>query len=169
MTDPPSHRPRRPRRPRRAAALLLFAALPPCALCRAAPAGPAGTAVQATRTGQGAPAVPASPAAVAGAEAVAAPAAPAAPAVAEAPPLTLDQIMADPDWIGNPPEKPYWAGDGRAVYFERKRQGSPLRDLYRLRLDEREPRLVPDAQRAAAGAPGGAISRHRQSNAYARP
>ncbi|HEY6324113.1 MAG TPA: prolyl oligopeptidase family serine peptidase [Thermoanaerobaculia bacterium] len=76
--------------------------------------------------------------------------------------------MADPDWIGNPPENPYWAGDGRAVYFERKRQGSPLRDLYRLRLDEREPRLVPDAGRGAAGASGGAISRDRRWMTYAR-
>jgi len=76
--------------------------------------------------------------------------------------------MADPDWIGNPPENPYWAGDGRAVYFERKRQGSPLRDLYRQRLDEREPRLVPDAERGAAGAAGGAVSRDRKRRAYVR-
>ena len=92
-----------------------------------------------------------------------------APAAAAAPDeLTLEQIMADPDWIGNPPEAPYWAGDGRAVYFERKRQGSPLRDLYRLRLDEREPRLVPDAERGAAGAPGGAVSHDRRWMTYAR-
>src|SRR5689334_921924 len=37
--------------------------------------------------------------------------------------LTLEQIMADPDWIGTPPENPYWADDGSAVYFERKRTG----------------------------------------------
>jgi dipeptidyl aminopeptidase/acylaminoacyl peptidase len=136
---------RRPHRSRRAAAPLLLVALTPFALCRAA--GAAGMAVQAAAAGQPAPA-----------------AAP-APAPAE---LTLEQIMADPDWIGNPPEDPYWAGDGRAVYFERKRQGSPLRDLYRLRLDEREPRLVPDAERGGAGAPGGAISRDRRWMTYVR-
>ena len=32
--------------------------------------------------------------------------------------------MADPDWLGKPPEEPYWADDGSAVYFERKREGS---------------------------------------------
>ncbi|HYL05859.1 MAG TPA: prolyl oligopeptidase family serine peptidase, partial [Thermoanaerobaculia bacterium] len=86
-------------------------------------------------------------------------------AVAE---LTLERIMADPDWIGNAPEKPYWADDGRAVYFERKRQGSPLRDLYRLPLGEREPRLVADAERGAADAPDGDVSRDRKAKVYAR-
>jgi dipeptidyl aminopeptidase/acylaminoacyl peptidase len=80
--------------------------------------------------------------------------------------VTLEQIMADPDWIGNPPEKPYWSDDGRAVYFERKRQGSPLHDLYRLQLDERQPRLVGDAERGAAGAPDGDISRDRKWKVY---
>src|SRR5215213_1098587 len=46
--------------------------------------------------------------------------------------VTLEKIMSDPDWIGTPPENPYWADDGRAVYFERKRTGSDVRDLYRL-------------------------------------
>jgi dipeptidyl aminopeptidase/acylaminoacyl peptidase len=147
MTDLRWRRLRRPHRSRGAvpagfAAMLLLAALIPCVLARAAPAAP--------------PAVRASPASTAP---------PAAPAREE---LTLEQIMADPDWIGNPPENPYWAGGGRAVYFERKRQGSPLRDLYRLRLDEREPRLVPDAERGAAGAPGGAISRDRRWMTWAR-
>src|ERR1700680_2786261 len=147
MTDLRWRRLRRPHRSRGAApagsaAMLLLAALIPCVLARAAPAAP--------------PAMRASPASMAP---------PAAPAREE---LTLEQIMADPDWIGNPPKNPYWAGDGRAVYFERKRPGSPLRDLYRLRLDERQPRLVPDAERGAAGAPGGAISRDRRWMTYAR-
>jgi dipeptidyl aminopeptidase/acylaminoacyl peptidase len=81
---------------------------------------------------------------------------------------TLELIMADPDWIGNPPEEPYWADDGRAVYFEQKRQGSPLRDLYRLPLGERAPRLVADAEHGAADAPDGDISRDRKWKVYAR-
>jgi dipeptidyl aminopeptidase/acylaminoacyl peptidase len=76
--------------------------------------------------------------------------------------------MADPDWIGNPPEKPYWADDGRAVYFERKRQGTELRDLYRLQLDEVAPRLVPDTERGAAGAAGGDFTRDRKWKTYVR-
>ncbi len=132
---------RRPHRSRCAAMPPLLVALTPYILSAVA----AGMAVQAVAAGQTAPA-----------------------AASSQPGLSLEQIMADPDWIGNPPENPYWAGDGRAVYFERKRQGSPLRDLYRLRLDAREPRLVPDAERGAAGAPGGAISRDRRWMTYAR-
>ena len=30
--------------------------------------------------------------------------------------------MADPDWIGNPPEDPYWSDDGRSIYYERQRE-----------------------------------------------
>ncbi|HEV3455057.1 MAG TPA: prolyl oligopeptidase family serine peptidase [Thermoanaerobaculia bacterium] len=94
---------------------------------------------------------------------------PSAFAQSAAPPeLTLERIMADPDWIGNPPEKPYWADDGGAVYFEQKRQGSPLRDLYRLPLGEREPRLVADAERGAADAPAGDVSRDRKGKVYVR-
>jgi dipeptidyl aminopeptidase/acylaminoacyl peptidase len=44
--------------------------------------------------------------------------------------LSLEQIMADPDWLGNPPERAFWDADNRTVYFRQKRQGSALRDLY---------------------------------------
>ena len=43
--------------------------------------------------------------------------------------LSLEQIMADPDWLGNQPEGAYWGPDNRTVYFQQKRQGSELRDL----------------------------------------
>ena len=39
--------------------------------------------------------------------------------------LTLEQIMADPDWIGNPPENPYWSDDGGSIYYERRARGEP--------------------------------------------
>ena len=44
--------------------------------------------------------------------------------------LTLEQIMADPDWLGNQPEGAYWGPDNRSVYFQQKQQGSELRDLF---------------------------------------
>ncbi len=55
------------------------------------------------------------------------------PALAQ-PVLTLEQAMADPDWIGNPPEGAYLNIAGDAALFERKRDGSNLRDLWRLDL-----------------------------------
>jgi len=66
---------------------------------------------------------------------------------------TLELIMSDPDWIGNPPEDPYWSDDGAAVYYEQKRVGEDFRDLYRLGLADGEARLVDRAQPPAdAGA-----------------
>jgi dipeptidyl aminopeptidase/acylaminoacyl peptidase len=58
----------------------------------------------------------------------------AAPAVAASAstPLDLETVMANPDWIGQAVESPYWSVDGRSVYYSLKRDGSPLRDLYRV-------------------------------------
>src|SRR5690606_33623984 len=50
----------------------------------------------------------------------------------------LEQIMADPDWIGPAVESPYWALDGRSVLFQLKREGSPLRDRFRIDLGSGE-------------------------------
>jgi dipeptidyl aminopeptidase/acylaminoacyl peptidase len=79
-----------------------------------------------------------------------------AAAAPEASPLTLEQIMADPDWIGNVPEDPYWSDDGRAVYYEREREGigKQRKDLYRIDLATGKATLVEPAQRARADAPG---------------
>ena len=52
------------------------------------------------------------------------------PLAAPAGELTLEQIMADADWLGNAPQDAYWGADNRTVYFEQKRQGSKLKDLY---------------------------------------
>lgn len=49
-------------------------------------------------------------------------------------PVTLERIMADPDWIGNKPENAYWDDSSQAVYYERKRAGERIRDPYRLTL-----------------------------------
>src|SRR5210317_873383 len=53
-----------------------------------------------------------------------------APALVLAQDLTLEQIMADPDWLGNQPEGAFWGADSRSVFFQQKQQGSELRDLY---------------------------------------
>ena len=82
----------------------------------------------------------------------------AAPARAE---LTLEQIMADPDWIGAPVEQAYWAADGSAVYYRLKRAGSPLRDLHRVALgDGGDTALAPAAPSRAwrTSTPSGSAS-----------
>jgi hypothetical protein len=49
---------------------------------------------------------------------------------AGAAPVTLDQAMAHPDWIGNPVETAWWSWDGKQVLYKQKRDGSPVRDVY---------------------------------------
>jgi dipeptidyl aminopeptidase/acylaminoacyl peptidase len=46
--------------------------------------------------------------------------------------LTLEKIMADPDWIGPPVRDAYWSADGKAVYYSLKRIDSPIVDLHRI-------------------------------------
>lgn len=46
--------------------------------------------------------------------------------------ITLEQIMADPDWFGRAPESGYWGDDSNTVYYQQKQLGNPLRDLYAL-------------------------------------
>ena len=65
---------------------------------------------------------------------------------AELPPLSLEQIMADPDWLGNAPENAFWGADSRNLYFEQKRTGSELRDLYAVDIDGRSVDQVPESE-----------------------
>ena len=45
-------------------------------------------------------------------------------------PLTLQQVMADPDWIGPPVEDAWWAWDGQRVQYVLKRDGASIRDTW---------------------------------------
>ena len=65
-----------------------------------------------------------------------------------APPLTLDQAMAHPDWIGPPVESAWWSVDGERAYYTLKREGSPVRDTW----------MVPVAGGAPAKVEGEALA-----------
>ncbi|MFT4198961.1 MAG: S9 family peptidase [Pseudoxanthomonas sp.] len=71
---------------------------------------------------------------------------PAAFAQTAAPP-TLEQVMADPDWIGPPVEAPRWSWDGRTVEYDLKRAGSQVRDSFRIDAGGGAPRPVADSER----------------------
>ncbi|WP_143745723.1 S9 family peptidase [Massilia sp. KIM] len=58
-------------------------------------------------------------------------------------PITLDQAMAHPDWIGNPVEAAWWSWDGKQVYYKQKRTGSPIRDTFQALP---QPRRVADPE-----------------------
>jgi len=49
--------------------------------------------------------------------------------------ITLEQIMADPDWMGRSPQSWYWGDDNQTVFYQQKRKGSPLRDLFHLNTE----------------------------------
>jgi dipeptidyl aminopeptidase/acylaminoacyl peptidase len=61
-------------------------------------------------------------------------------------PITLDQAMAHPDWIGTPVESAWWSWDGKQVFFKQKRTASQLRDTYLAAPGK--PRVVADADLA---------------------
>jgi dipeptidyl aminopeptidase/acylaminoacyl peptidase len=58
------------------------------------------------------------------------------PVAAETPSTTskldLETIMANPDWMGQAVENPYWSVDGHSLYYRLKRDGSAVHDLYRV-------------------------------------
>jgi dipeptidyl aminopeptidase/acylaminoacyl peptidase len=49
--------------------------------------------------------------------------------------LTLEKIMADPDWVGRAPENPTWSDDGSQVFYQRKHKGNQVRDWFRVSPD----------------------------------
>ncbi|HEX5961512.1 MAG TPA: prolyl oligopeptidase family serine peptidase [Rhodanobacteraceae bacterium] len=81
--------------------------------------------------------------------------------------LTLEEIMANPDWIGPPVEDAYWSVDGRSVYFKLKRTGSSIRDLYRADAGGGAPVKLSDAELADADGPA-VFDRARTRAAFLR-
>ncbi len=82
--------------------------------------------------------------------------------------LTLERIMADPDWIGRAPLNPYWADDGNAIYYFQKRVGVEELDLFRIDLETANSRLLHDDELGSADAPGGEIQSDGQLKVYTR-
>lgn len=64
-----------------------------------------------------------------------------ATATADAPAFTMEQIMADPEWIGRSPERPFWSLDGQQVLFQQKQEGSPVRTLQRVAFENGQPHV----------------------------
>src|ERR1700688_87308 len=79
----------------------------------------------------------------------------AAAASAAQPKLSLEKIMADPDWIGPPVRDAYWSADANAAYYSLKRIGSPIVDLHRVDVATAKDQVV-DAE-AMANADGPAV------------
>ncbi|MEO2014967.1 MAG: alpha/beta fold hydrolase [Fuerstiella sp.] len=56
--------------------------------------------------------------------------------------ITLEQIMADPDWIGGSPERPTWSVDSSRVIFQRKQKGRQERDWWVVDIADSAPQKL---------------------------
>jgi dipeptidyl aminopeptidase/acylaminoacyl peptidase len=72
-------------------------------------------------------------------------------------PITLDQAMSNPDWIGTPVEAAWWNWDGKQVFYKQKRVGSPLRDTFQ--AVPGKPRQVLDGELSKLDSPDVVYSR----------
>lgn len=83
-------------------------------------------------------------------------------------PLSMEQIMAHTDWMGIAPERPYFSQDGKYVYFQRKAQGSEIRDLYRISVSGGTAQKLDAADVVMAESEQKFVSPDRQSTAWLR-
>ena len=83
-------------------------------------------------------------------------------------PLTLDRIMADPDWIGPPVEQAWWSWDGQRAFYSLKRPDSTVRDTWVQRIDGGEGVRVDGPARADIDGLQAVYDRGRTRMAYVR-
>ncbi len=83
-------------------------------------------------------------------------------------PLTIEQAMADPDWIGPSVDQAWWQWDGKQVQYLLKRDGSPVRDTYRQGTGGGTAERVADTARAGLDAANPSYDATRQRMLFAR-
>ena len=83
-------------------------------------------------------------------------------------PITLDQAMADPDWIGPPVETAWWAWDSQRVHYTLKRRGATIRDTYVQAIDAGAAAVVEGASRASIDAAEPVFDPQRARMAFIR-
>ncbi|GLP95796.1 S9 family peptidase [Paraferrimonas sedimenticola] len=81
-------------------------------------------------------------------------------------PLTLNQIMADPIWMGVSPSNAYWSDNGEQVIFDRKGFLEPLATRYQLNLADGQAKEVAIEDYHALDQRGGELSADKQRKVY---
>lgn len=89
------------------------------------------------------------------------------PAAAQ-PALTLDQAMANPDWIGPPVESAWWSLDGQRAYYTLKREGSTVRDTWAVPVAGGEPAKLEGAALAGLDAANPRFDAARRQAVFVR-
>ncbi len=80
--------------------------------------------------------------------------------------LTLNQIMADPDWMGVFAKGEYWSDDSQSVYFFRQQHSSPIRDYYQQALDANNAIQLKLGELHLADQQQGVFDKNRTRKAY---
>ena len=81
-------------------------------------------------------------------------------------PLTLNQIMADPDWMGIFAKGAYWADDSQAIYFARQASAAPLASYYRQGVNETNAQKLSLEQLHSADQKLGVFNSDKSQKAY---
>ncbi|MGH8161136.1 MAG: S9 family peptidase [Gammaproteobacteria bacterium] len=81
-------------------------------------------------------------------------------------PLTLTEIMANPDWISIAPGNAYWSANGKTVYYSLRPHGSPVSTLYSVNIATGRTRKVPVADIAKTGSPDFDYNAQRTREVY---
>ncbi|MFK7864217.1 MAG: prolyl oligopeptidase family serine peptidase [Pseudohongiellaceae bacterium] len=82
--------------------------------------------------------------------------------------ISLEQAMADPDWIGRPPQQPYWSDDNKSIYFTQKRLGSRLTDLYQMDRNGDQLTLLSASELPTTDVRQGVVSTNGRLKTYSR-
>lgn len=82
--------------------------------------------------------------------------------------ITLENAVTNPDWIGPPVERPYWAFDGQKIYYELKQRGNSIRDLHSVDPNTGESRKVEPGQLQNADGDEGVYDPRRRRYAFVR-
>lgn len=82
--------------------------------------------------------------------------------------ISLERIMADPDWLGRAPEGGFFADDGASFYYRRKRAGSAIEDWFQADLVGNLIRVVEDDQRGKMDVAEGSYSADFKRKVYSR-
>ncbi|MEE8118655.1 MAG: prolyl oligopeptidase family serine peptidase, partial [Gammaproteobacteria bacterium] len=69
--------------------------------------------------------------------------------------ISLELIMADPDWKGNDALNPYWSDDGKFVYYEQKRDDETFNDIYRVDVETGAISQIVTSELSSVDAPNG--------------
>ena len=83
-------------------------------------------------------------------------------------PITIEQAMADPDWIGPPVESAWWSWNSQQVEYQLKRTGSPVRDTFRQPINGGVASQVADDQRGSLDVDAPVYDSARQRSVFVR-